>query len=157
MADNEKKLDEFTTQSQLAAFFCWAAASRNVANYYAIIAGTQNAHIQCSIAAAMFPRLVCCPNPDNGPCDKPWQLEKALRHVGHYTRRRPNAISWETLVREIDAGRPVGAHITWSSGGGHSVVITGYFGNLAGTQQVFVDDSQGGRTIYSFRRSKIQL
>ena len=62
--------------------------------------------------------------------DAEWRGSSLLEHVltvtGHYRDIKANPLDFESVAREIDAGRPVAIRINWNGGGAHFVVITGY-------------------------------
>jgi hypothetical protein len=58
-----------------------------------------------------------------------------------------STISFSKVKSEIDAGRPVGARIGWSGGGGHFVCIYGYIEILGGIAEFFdIDDPIYGKS-----------
>jgi hypothetical protein len=87
----------------------------------------------CQVATGVL-GAGCCAAPSSGPCNKPWYLDAALTWVGHLAQPcigtsialgtgGPGTVSIED---EINGGRPVGCHISWSGGGGHFNAIYGY-------------------------------
>jgi hypothetical protein len=59
-------------------------------------------------------------------------------------------LRFDELQREIDAGRPVCAGITWASGGGHFVVLRGYRVLSSGARQVYVADPLNPSALVDF-------
>lgn len=130
----------FTMQVQQQSQWCWAATSASIDDYYGP-AGTKS---QCAIATGVLGGS-CCTAPGSPACNQPYYLDVALSWVGHLAQPcigtaidlvagGPGPASLET---EINGGRPVGCHISWSGGGGHFNVIYGYD---TGTQDVDVAD-----------------
>lgn len=130
----------FTMQVQLQTEWCWAATSASVNDYYAP-AGTKS---QCQIASGVLGSS-CCITPVSSACNQPYYLDIALTWVGHLAQPyigaaiafASPAAGTPSVEDEIDLGRPVACHISWSGGGGHFNAIHGYDTN---TQDVDVAD-----------------
>jgi hypothetical protein len=61
-------------------------------------------------------------------------------------RERDGPVDFAAVKAEIDAGRPVGARIRWSGGGGHFCVIYGYTAGLFGDNYFDIDDPIYGKS-----------
>lgn len=129
-----KRLD-FTMQAQLASNWCWAAASNSVSHFY----WSSSTWKQCTIANAELGRTDACNTPIPSGANVPWYLDKALIRTKNFVSITTGRAPFAVIRAEIDAGRPVGARIGWSGGGGHFMVICGY-SVWRGTQWVYIDD-----------------
>ena len=106
--------------------------------------GVAGSKSQCQIVSGVLGGT-CCVTPGSAPCNQPYYLDIALRSVGHLAQPcigtaialGSAAAGSPSVEDEINAGRPVGCHISWSGGGGHFNAIYGYDTN---TQDVDVAD-----------------
>lgn len=117
-------------ETQLAGQWCWAACTQCVRSFYQPGAPLT----QCVIASCTLvvhnevPQgTPCCEDdPDKGPCDMSYYLDRSLSEVGHFNLWSGNSLSGTDLMTEMQASRPVGARIQWpNDGGGHFLVIGG--------------------------------
>jgi hypothetical protein len=123
--------------------WCWAAVGVGVAQFYnASSAWSQ----QCDLAAQEL-GLTCCPTGSNAACDVPWYLDRVLLRVNHYASWNGGAATLAQIQAEIDADRPLGARIGWSSGGGHFVALSGYSASAAGDFVTVEDPFYGQSTL----------
>jgi hypothetical protein len=130
----------FTMQMQTQSNWCWAATASSVSHYF----WRWSTWSQCRIANAELGHTDCCQSTVPAPCNVPWYLDRALTRTRNFVSiQGPAAFS---LVRaEINAGRPVGARIGWSGGGGHFMVIYGY-SLIGGVEYVDIDDPIYGKS-----------
>jgi hypothetical protein len=112
----------FTMQTQLASNWCWAATSNSVSHFY----WSSSTWTQCTIVNAELGRSDACNTPTPGGANVPWYLDRALTRTRNFVSITAGPAPFSTIRAEIDAGRPVGARIGWSGGGGHFVVVYGY-------------------------------
>ena len=135
-------------QHQQGNNWCWAAVSVSIANYY-----TADSATQCDVASKEL-RLGCCPerpgDPCPGNCDVPWQLNLALKRVGHLDSTLGQAATFAAVQAEINSQQPIGCHITWVLGSGHFVAITGWSLGASGTSYVDIKDPFYGPTTLPF-------
>jgi hypothetical protein len=131
----------FTMQSQTQTNWCWAATARSVSHFYWFL----SSWTQCRVAGAELDREDCCSTPVPGPCNVPWYLDRALTRTKNFVSIQSGQASFSQIRAEIDAGRPVGARIGWSGGGGHFMVIYGYSRILA-TDYLDIDDPIYGKS-----------
>ncbi len=130
----------FNMQAQTQTNWCWAATATSVSHFY-WFASTWT---QCKVASGELNRTDCCNSPVPAPCNVPWYLDRALSRTNNYVSMTGQA-SFSTVKAEIDAGRPVGARVGWSGGGGHFMVIYGY--SKVGTTEYFdIDDPIYGKS-----------
>jgi hypothetical protein len=130
----------FDMQAQTQSNWCWAATATSVSHFYWLFSHWT----QCSVANAELGRGDCCSGTAPGPCNVPWYLDRALTRTNNFV----NIIGPATFAQvraEIDAGRPVGARIGWSGGGGHFMVIYGY-SKFAGIDYFDIDDPIYGKS-----------
>jgi hypothetical protein len=104
---------------------------------------------QCKVACAELNRTDCCTPPVSAQCNVPWYLDRALTRTKNFDRIDSPA-TFAQIRAEIDAGRPVGARIGWSGGGGHFLVIYGYSRLLFSEDYLDVDDPIYGKSHLSF-------
>jgi len=130
----------FAMQAQTESNWCWAAASTSVSHYYWFL----STWTQCRVANAELGRGDCCASPAPGPCNVPWYLDRALTRTNNFVSVT-GTVAFSTIRTEIDAGRPVGARIGWSGGGGHFVCIYGY-STFLGLQYFDIDDPIYGKS-----------
>ncbi len=112
----------FTMQLQTQSQWCWAATSTSTSHFY----NAGSTWTQCTVANATLGETTCCSSPSSSACNKPWFLDQALTTTHNFDHFVGGQITMAQVKAEIDAGRPVGARIGWSGGGGHFMVISGY-------------------------------
>lgn len=125
---------DFTMQAQTESNWCWAATATSVSHFYRV----RSRWTQCRVADAELQRTDCCGSPTAGPCNVPWYLDRALTRTRNLVRVT-GPVSFSAVRAEIDAGRPVGARVGWSGGGGHFTCIYGY-STVLGQAFLDVDD-----------------
>jgi hypothetical protein len=136
-----KRTLPLTVQHQLQTNWCWAACASSASAFYD---GTSTWG-QCTVVNAELEQPGCCDDGASEGCNIPWYLDRALRRTGNFTSKQDGAASWNTVRREIDAGRPVGARIGWNGGGGHFVMLSGYR-SRGSVREVVVQDPWTGRS-----------
>lgn len=135
-----KRID-FTMQQQLASNWCWAATSNSVSHYYWFL----SRWTQCKIVNAELGRSDACTVPTPAGANVPWYLDKALTRTDNLVSVHGGQATFAQIRAEIDAGRPVGARIGWTGGGGHFVAIYGY-SVWFGLESVDIDDPIYGKS-----------
>ena len=130
----------FDMEAQTQSNWCWAATSKSVSQYY----WHRSSWTQCSIANAELGHSDCCSSPVPAPCNVPWFLDSALSRTRNFVSIS-GPCTFEQLRAQIDSGRPVGARIGWSGGGGHFMVIYGYTYGL-GFEWIDIDDPIYGKS-----------
>jgi hypothetical protein len=134
-----KQLD-FNMEAQTQSNWCWAATATSVSHFYWFLSNWT----QCLVANAELNLKGCCKSPVPGACNVPWFLDRALTQTKNFVSIT-GPITFQQVRTEIDAGRPVGARIGWSGGGGHFMVIYGY-SSIAGTDYLDIDDPIYGKS-----------
>jgi hypothetical protein len=86
----------------------------------------------------------CCNSSVPSACNVPWYLDRALTRTDNFVSITVGQAEFGQVRAEIDAGRPVGARIGWSGGGGHFMVIYGY-SLVAGVEYFDIDDPIYGK------------
>lgn len=130
----------FNMQMQTQSNWCWAATATSVSRYF----WRWSTWTQCRVANAELGRTDCCHNPVPSDCNVPWYLDRALTRTRNFVSIT-GPVGFEQVRDEINAGRPVGARIGWSGGGGHFMVIYGY--SLIGGGEFFdIDDPIYGKS-----------
>jgi hypothetical protein len=130
----------FNMQHQTQSNWCWAAASTSVSHYYWWFSHWT----QCKVCNAELNRNDACNSPVPAACNVPWYLDRALTRTKNYVSIT-GPVTFAQIRAEIDAGRPLGARVGWSGGGGHFVVIYGY-ATFFGAQYIDIDDPIYGKS-----------
>jgi Papain-like cysteine protease AvrRpt2 len=132
----------FNMQAQTQSNWCWAATSTSVSHFY----WWASPWTQCKVAGAELNLTTCCQSPVPSACNVPWYLDKALARTQNFVSIVSGTVSFDQVKAEIDAGRPVGARIGWSGGGGHFVAIYGYTQILGVLDFFDIDDPIYGKS-----------
>ncbi len=130
----------FTMQAQTETNWCWAATSTSVSHFYWFL----SPWTQCRVANDELSRSDCCSGTVPSGCNVAWYLDRALTRTNNFISIT-GPVSFQQVRDEIDAGRPVGARIGWSGGGGHFMVIYGY-SLVVGTEYFDIDDPIYGKS-----------
>jgi hypothetical protein len=110
----------FSMHHQEQTNWCWAATAVSVSHFY----DAASPWIQCLLADDEFGSMNCCDDGSTAACNKPWYLYNGLQRVGHSGQVEAGTASF--LENEIAARRPVVSKISWSGGGAHFPLISGY-------------------------------
>ncbi|ACU76290.1 conserved hypothetical protein [Catenulispora acidiphila DSM 44928] len=108
-----------TMQSQQYSNWCWAATGNTVASFY----GYRYSQNQFCDMAFGNSTNASCSNSQASLANDQNAFERIGISPGNYVT---GYLYYSSIIREIDAGRPVMARIQWSSGGGHMEVLYGY-------------------------------
>jgi hypothetical protein len=130
----------FNMEPQTQTNWCWAATAKSVSQFYFAL----TTWTQCKIASAEL-GLTCCVSPVPSACNVSWYLDRALTRTHNFVSIRTGTLTYSEIRAEIRAGRPVGARIGWSGGGGHFMVIYGC-SRIGGTIYVDIDDPIYGKS-----------
>ena len=130
----------FTMEAQTQTNWCWAATATSVSHFYWL----WSTWTQCKVANGELGRSDCCSASVPSACNVPWYLDRALTRTKNFVSIMGQA-TFQQVRDEIDAGRPVGARIGWSGGGGHFMVIYGY-SVVAGVDYFDIDDPIYGKS-----------
>jgi hypothetical protein len=131
----------FDMQLQTQSNWCWAATARSVSHFY----WWWSPWSQCLVVNAELGRSDCCNGTVPSPCNIPWFLDKSLARTNNFVSIVSGQASFQQVCDEINAGRPVGARIGWSGGGGHFMIIYGY-SLVAGVEYFDIDDPIYGKS-----------
>jgi len=105
-------------KKQETPLWCWAAAGEMVMDPKVNVD-------QCDEANKVLQLQVCCNGSPADAC-----IQGGFPPFADYNftsmRTYDQALSWETIKAEIDAGRPVVFSWHWNQDGGHMMVIIGY-------------------------------
>jgi hypothetical protein len=99
---------------------------------------------QCRVVNAELGRTDACQSPVPADCNVPWWLDRALTRTDNFVSITGPA-TFAQVKAEIDAGRPVGARVGWSGGGGHFMCIYGY-SRFLGLEYLDIDDPIYGKS-----------
>lgn len=111
--------------------WCWAASAVDVLNWY----GSNPS--QCSVANWALGRADACAgasfywnsyaNSTNALYGYNGSVQSILRSYGVGSTVYTSALSWNSIVNEVDAGHPFVMRFGWYGGGGHILVGYGYY------------------------------
>ena len=137
----------FVMHAQEQTQWCWSATATSVALYYNAV----STWTQCSLVNAEFGRSDCCTSPASNNCNLPWTLDTALTRVGHLAAVTGTTTTFADLRTELDNGRPLGARIGWSGGGGHFNIVSCYTWNLLlRAQTLQIEDPWYGTSVWDY-------
>ncbi|MDG3008448.1 papain-like cysteine protease family protein [Paludisphaera mucosa] len=118
--------------------WCWAACLDMV-----LEANADFSKNQCDFANAAYELTGCCLAPSSSLCNQPIpviQFRQEYERYGFAAQFYNGSISFNAVKLEVDADRPVQVGVSWTGGGGHAMLITGW--DQEGTEQfVFVTNS----------------
>lgn len=119
--------------------WCWAASSADILKFYG------RSKSQCSIVNWAYGRSDACnsapfnwnsqANTPNGMYGGSGTIQDILSNGGVYSNGYAYASNWNSVVSDVNAGRPFVMRFGWYSGGGHFLVGYGYY-DLQGTQMI---------------------
>jgi hypothetical protein len=121
----------YKTQKQILDEWCWAAVASSVALKYSPASGVT----QAVLAAQLIDQscsIVSSSDPDAAPdvCHQDFDLQKALMRNKNWSHTVEGQLKFDTICKEIDAGRPVCCQIYWAAfGRSHFISIFGYTGS----------------------------
>jgi len=138
----------FVMQQQKLANWCWDAVAVSVRDF--LNPGAAPSLTQEDLATRVLSAdgkiaasVDCSATPEL--CNLPAALDDALRQTGNlYEALLDKHLVCDPIVAWVEAGMPIGASITWFSGGAHFVAVDGYrdFGDSG--QQVHIQDPLHG-------------
>jgi hypothetical protein len=105
--------------------WCWAACAEMVLGYHGNLSVRQ-----CDLANWLFGLSDCCTVPSSSLCNRPCQVADVCRVYNAFGVRchsGSGTISQGAIRLELDQDRPVEPGIAWNGGGGHVVVVRGYY------------------------------
>lgn len=119
---------KLTMQEQQKDQWCWAASGNSVADFW----GYQISQTEfCQVAHNESGQD--CANEQGYLSDQ----QRVYDHLGFSDTGSYNdngeTLNFAGIKSEIDAGRPIGTRIGWTSGGGHMHVVHGYSDSNGGT------------------------
>jgi hypothetical protein len=100
--------------------WCWAASMQAILEVYS------TSVTQCQEANWLFSRSDCCLPGFCNSTTSPGQQQDILDNWGLSSELDYTSLTWNELITEIDADRPVSIGFEWCTGGGHSLVIAGF-------------------------------
>jgi hypothetical protein len=127
--------------------WCWSACAVSVNRFYS----PASTWTQCLLANSALGQTSCCQNPGSAQCNQPWYLDRALQIVGNFASYSNGKAVLPTVEGEINSNRPVGMRIGWNGGGGHFIIIYGYYDCGSGnTQDINVGDPFYGSSVQPY-------
>ncbi len=121
----------FHMQHQQQTQWCWAAVATSTSLFF----DSNSQWTQCTLVNAELGQSTCCNNGSTSACNRPWYLDRALGRTGNLSSLTGSAEPFATIQQQNGQGRPLGARIGWSGGGGHFVMLTGTGNNQTLTVQ----------------------
>ncbi len=109
-------------QHQQQTEWCWAATTVSISLYY----NPASTWKQCSLVNQAFSQTTCCTDGSTPQCNQGWWPNLSLPITGNLSSYTNTSEPLSTVIKEINAGRPISIAIWWTGGGGHSIVIDGY-------------------------------
>jgi hypothetical protein len=145
-SEDKRSLD-FKILAQGRLFWCWAATSASIADYYE----KGQTWTPCKVANRVLGRTDCC-GVGGVNCDKAIEFTKALETMGHWEKTGSSGLTLSGIKAQIDQGRPILAGLAGLKGlPGHGVVITGYDNSNPKKATIEVQDSEdASKTICDF-------
>jgi len=135
-----------TEQHQLQSEWCWSASTVSITQYY----DHASTWTQCTLVNKAFGQTTCCQSGGSAACNQPWYPDKALTITGHLASTSGGKPPLQTILGEINAGRPVSIAIYWNGGGGHNPVVDGYDDTDAAAPTIDLKDPIYGATTQDF-------
>ena len=80
---------------------------------------------QCDVATRALNLPCCSPSSVNPECVRLWGLDQALGAIGHFAGKGGSP-DFNTVVNQVNQGRPLGALMKYWSGIFHFVLVNGY-------------------------------
>ncbi|MCA1748413.1 MAG: hypothetical protein LC634_02370 [Sphingomonadales bacterium] len=108
-------------QRQQQEYWCWSALSTSTSHFF----DAKSPWTQCSLVNAEFGENDCCENGSSPRCSRPWNTASGLECTGNLASARDEPQPVETVEGQINIGRPMGASLSWGSGVGHAVALSG--------------------------------
>lgn len=140
MAGSGYKYLDLTEEMQQHSNWCWAASSVDVLKFYG-----KTGSSQCGVVNWAYGRSDACTsapfnwnsyaNTSNSMYGSNSSIQGILRNGGVNSTGYAYASSWNTVVSDVNAGRPFVMRFGWYGGGGHFIVGYGYY-DLQGTQTI---------------------
>jgi len=124
--------------------WCWAACADMVLNYY----GAHNFH-QCDCANWLFGLSICCDVPSSFICNQPCNIGDVCSLYDRWGLRcsyTEGSVLLATLQFELNHDRPVEIGYAWNGGGGHVILVTGWFKTSTDVVLVIKDPTTGSGT-----------
>lgn len=115
-----EKLD-FTIQKQQQDYWCWAAVSASIANFY----NAATSWTQCRIAT-VEKDAPCCEDGSSKECNQAYALDQALERTDNLRDFLDRTLDASEIRTEIHQKSPLGCRIAWNATEGHFLVINGY-------------------------------
>jgi hypothetical protein len=121
-------------QGQQQTNWCWAAVACSVTAYY----DPKTTWTQCQIVNKQRNLTTCCADGSSSECNQKGDCGQALADTGHLANYA-GILSFDEIVREVEAGHPVGIRVMWGAGPvAHAIVVTGWDTD----QFVHIDDPE---------------
>jgi hypothetical protein len=105
------------------------------------------------LANEAFGQTTCCQDGDSSECNRGWYIDQALKIVHNFDSYQGSAVSQVIVNYQIDVGRPLEVGVSWSKGGGHSVVIDAYDHTIGFEREPGLAEESGNWTAAAGSRS----
>lgn len=130
-----EKILTVTPYKQEQSNWCWAAASKTIVKYQ-----TGKIVAQCTLVKNGTGSSSC-----SNVAGTKTNVKNAL-YANGVNKGSEVTLSWNTVVAQMDANRPVYSSIRWTAGGGHAHVIRGYYSTGYSSGVSYVDPASGTTT-----------
>lgn len=115
--------------------WCWAGSSVSILKYKG------KSVTQCDYVKSVKGTSTC--NNDSGSV---FNSKDGLSYYGVSSSYYDTALSWSNLTGQVDSSYPVYVSWGWASGGGHAVVIYGYYSAMSYNYVRYMDPWDGVKT-----------
>jgi hypothetical protein len=141
-------------QYQQQTNWCWAATTVSISLFY----DPSSTWTQCSLVNQYSNLTTCCGDGSSAACNHGGWPDLSLPYTGNYvsmsgvdqagTTDKP---SFQTILGQINAGRPVSVAIWWNGGGGgHNPAVDGYDNTDSAAPTIDVQDPWYGPSTQDF-------
>lgn len=136
---------DFTLELQQQNNWCWAAIATSIGNFYDNSSLSQKEIVSrlLNIDISLLPDQT----DDKHISNQQRTLDESLTLVNSFSHWSLGRPSFERLLLEISAGRPVCVRIEWLEGGAHYLVIKGI---NPGEQLLHIEDSLHGPSVVAY-------
>lgn len=126
---------------QAKSNWCWAACGESIARYYGN-----------SITQATFAQQVKGNTLNVTAADS--EVQSGLEHWGISGTLVQDSVAFSTISSNIKAGNPLYAGWSWSSGGGHALVLDGYDSTSVTNSVEYMDPGDGAFHVSTYTSFK---
>jgi len=133
-------------QHQQQDNWCWAATTVSISLFY----DPSSTWTQCTLVNKAFNQTTCCTDGSSSACNQGWWPNLSLPITGNLASYTNASASLETVIAEINSGRPISIAIWWDGGGGHNPAIDGYDNTNPDSPTIDIQDPWYGPSTQDF-------